>query len=43
MKLKNRFKSRFISHQKWIEWFTAKDFRSSVIASLANLQRLKND
>ena len=42
MKLKNRFKNRFISHQKWIEWFTADDFRASVISSLAKFEKYKN-
>lgn len=32
---------RFISHQKWIEWFTAKDFRASVICTLARNERAK--
>jgi len=41
MRLKNRFKNRFVSRQKFIEWFTAKDFRASVICSLAKLERKK--
>ena len=42
MRLKNRFKNRFESHQKWIEWFRPKDFRSSVICTLARFERVKN-
>lgn len=42
MRLKNRFKNRFISHKKWIEWFSAKDFRASCIVSLANFERRRN-
>lgn len=37
-RLKNRFKNRFISHDKWIEWFTAKDFKASVISVLARFE-----
>jgi len=36
MRLKNRFKNRFVSHQKWVEWFSARDFKSGVVACLAN-------
>ena len=36
MRLKNRFKNRFISHEKWIEWFSAHEFKAGVIACLAN-------
>lgn len=36
MKLKNRFKNRFISHDNWIEWFSANDFKAGIIACLAN-------
>ena len=43
MILKNRFKNRFISHKKWVEWFTAKDFKASCICSLAKFERLRNN
>ena len=42
MRLKNRFKNRFISHNKCIEWFTARDFRASIICSLARFEIIKN-
>lgn len=42
MRLKNRFKNRFISHQKWVEWFTARDFKAGVLACLANPNFRKN-
>lgn len=42
MKLKNRFKNRFISHEWWIEWFSARNFRAGVIACLANKNFRKN-
>lgn len=41
MRLQNRFKNRFISHQKWVEWFSAKDFRASVVCTLAKFERLR--
>lgn len=39
MRLKNRFKNRFISHQKWVQWFSAIDFRSTIWAILARKER----
>lgn len=42
MRLKNRFKNRFVSRQHFIEWFTAKDFRAGVICTLARFERLRN-
>lgn len=42
MRLKNRFKNRFISHEKWIEWFSARDFRASCICTLAKFERKRN-
>lgn len=42
MRLKNRFKNRFISHQNWIEWFSANDFRGSIGCTLSKFE-LKNN
>lgn len=42
MRLQNRFKNRFISHQKWVEWFTARDFRASIVCTLAKFERRKH-
>lgn len=42
MRLKNRFKNRFISRKKYIAWYTARDFRSGVVACLANPNFRKN-
>ena len=41
MRLKNRFKNRFVSYQSYINWCKAKDFRASVIGSLAEIERKK--
>lgn len=39
MRLNNRFKKRFISHQKWVQWFSARDFRTTIWAILARKSR----
>lgn len=41
MRLKNRFKNRFVRRQFFIAWFTARDFRASVVCSLAKIERKK--
>lgn len=42
MLLKNRFKNRFISREKFIEWFTARDFRAGIWARESNPHKDKN-
>lgn len=42
MRLSKRFKNRFISHPKWVQWFTAKGFKDGVIATLSNKRFERN-
>lgn len=42
MRLKNRFKNRFISLEKYVAWYNARDFRAGIWARAANPNKDKN-